>query len=68
MKGIAMPEPAIQVEAVKKHYGALEVLKGVDLTIPEGQFSAIIGKSGSGKSTCWASSPDWNVRTRGRCA
>lgn len=46
-----MSDPAIQVEAVKKRYGALEVLKGVNLTIPSGQFSAIIGKSGSGKST-----------------
>jgi putative ABC transport system ATP-binding protein len=46
-----MSDPAIQVQGVKKRYGALEVLKGVDLTIPAGQFSAIIGKSGSGKST-----------------
>jgi putative ABC transport system ATP-binding protein len=46
-----MIESAIQVEGVKKRYGKLEVLRGVNLTVPAGQFSAIIGKSGSGKST-----------------
>jgi predicted ABC-type transport system involved in lysophospholipase L1 biosynthesis ATPase subunit len=46
-----MTDLAIQVEAVKKHYGGLEVLRGVNLSVPKGQFAAIIGKSGSGKST-----------------
>jgi len=46
-----MSETAIQVEGVKKHYGALEVLRGVSFSVPAGSFSAIIGKSGSGKST-----------------
>jgi putative ABC transport system ATP-binding protein len=47
----AMRETAIHVEGVKKRFGALEVLRGVDLTIPSGEFAAVIGKSGSGKST-----------------
>ena len=46
-----MSETAIQVDGVKKHYGALEVLRGVSFSVPAGSFSAIIGKSGSGKST-----------------
>jgi len=46
-----MSEIAIQVDGVKKHYGALEVLRGVSFSVPAGSFSAIIGKSGSGKST-----------------
>ena len=29
----------------------VEILKGIDLTIPAGQFAAIMGASGSGKST-----------------
>jgi len=41
-------DPAIQVENVRKRYGALEVLKGVNLTVAVGQFTAIMGKSGSG--------------------
>jgi putative ABC transport system ATP-binding protein len=46
-----MTETAIQVDGVKKHYGAVEVLRGVSFSVPAGSFSAIIGKSGSGKST-----------------
>jgi len=46
-----MSETAIQVDGVRKHYGALEVLRGVSFSVPAGSFSAIIGKSGSGKST-----------------
>jgi putative ABC transport system ATP-binding protein len=46
-----MTETAIRVDGVKKHYGALEVLRGVSFSVPAGSFSAIIGKSGSGKST-----------------
>ena len=46
-----MSEAAIHVEAIKKRYGVLEVLRGIELTISEGEFAAIIGKSGSGKST-----------------
>jgi polar amino acid transport system ATP-binding protein len=36
---------------VRKSYGALEVLKGIDLTVPKGSVACIIGPSGSGKST-----------------
>lgn len=36
---------------LKKSYGNLEVVKGVNLTIEEGEMVAIIGPSGAGKST-----------------
>jgi hydroxyproline transport system ATP-binding protein len=41
----------IEISDVRKSYGALEVLKGIDLTIEKGQVVAMIGPSGSGKST-----------------
>ena len=42
---------ALQVRDLRKSFGALEVLKGVSLTAHEGDVVAIIGGSGSGKST-----------------
>ena len=36
---------------VHKRYGALEVLRGIDLTVQRGEVTCLIGPSGSGKST-----------------
>ena len=43
--------PVVVVEDVHKRFGAVEVLKGVSLTVESGGVVAIIGRSGSGKST-----------------
>ncbi|MGW2825713.1 amino acid ABC transporter ATP-binding protein [Streptomyces sp. NPDC001443] len=41
----------VQAEGVRKHFGKLEVLKGIDLTVRHGQVCCLLGPSGSGKST-----------------
>lgn len=41
----------IQIENLHKSYGSLEVLKGIDCQIREGEVVVVIGPSGSGKST-----------------
>ena len=46
-----MNEAMIKITDLRKSYGNLDVLKGIDLTIAEREVVVIIGPSGSGKST-----------------
>ncbi len=41
----------IYIEGIKKNFGALQVLKGIDLHIGKGEVVSIVGPSGAGKTT-----------------
>jgi branched-chain amino acid transport system ATP-binding protein len=41
----------LEVQDIRTHYGAIEALKGVSLTVDEGEVVTLIGSNGAGKST-----------------
>lgn len=41
----------IKIENIRKSFGNLEVLKGIDLEIEKGEIVSIVGPSGAGKTT-----------------
>jgi polar amino acid transport system ATP-binding protein len=41
----------VQLRGVRKRFGSLEVLKGIDMDVREGEVTCLLGPSGSGKST-----------------
>jgi multiple sugar transport system ATP-binding protein len=42
---------ALEIRALRKRFGALEILKGIDLSLEKGGFLVLVGPSGCGKST-----------------
>jgi branched-chain amino acid transport system ATP-binding protein len=45
------PSAAIELAGLRKSFGAMEIIRGVDLAVREGERHAIIGPNGAGKST-----------------
>ncbi|PZQ12906.1 MAG: aliphatic sulfonate ABC transporter ATP-binding protein [Ancylobacter novellus] len=50
-EALAVEGAPITLRGLSKSFGPKQVLKGIDLTVPAGQFLAIVGRSGCGKST-----------------
>ena len=46
-----MPDPLLAVSGLRAGYGATEILRGVDLTVGQGEIVAVLGSNGAGKST-----------------
>jgi polar amino acid transport system ATP-binding protein len=47
----ATTPPMVDAQGVHKSFGALNILKGIDLTVDPGQVMCLVGPSGSGKTT-----------------
>jgi ABC-2 type transport system ATP-binding protein len=45
------PDPVIEVKNVWKSFKTVQAVKGINLTIPKGQFVALLGPNGAGKTT-----------------
>jgi len=41
----------VTLSGLRKHYGETEVIRGIDLTVHDGEFMVFVGPSGCGKST-----------------
>jgi ABC-2 type transport system ATP-binding protein len=44
-------EPVVELSEVRKRYGDVEALKGVDIAIRRGEVVAVLGPNGAGKTT-----------------
>lgn len=53
------PGIPLLLNGVSKRYGSKTILNELELHIPTGQFVAVVGRSGGGKSTCCVCLPGW---------
>jgi ABC-2 type transport system ATP-binding protein len=47
----AAPEPAVEIQGLRKSYGSLEAVRGIDLRVERGEVFALLGPNGAGKTT-----------------
>jgi branched-chain amino acid transport system ATP-binding protein len=58
--------PLLEVSDIRAHYGAIEALKGVSLSVEEGEVVTLIGSNGAGKSTTLRSISGLTPATTGK--
>ncbi len=46
-----MSEPLLKLEGVHTHIGQYHILQGVDLVVPRGELTVLLGRNGAGKTT-----------------
>ena len=46
-----MPDPLLSLHGVHTHIGHYHILHGVDLVVPEGRLTMLLGRNGAGKTT-----------------
>ena len=60
-----MPEPVISVRGLRKSYGELEAVRGIDLEVERGEVFAFLGPNGAGKTTTVEILEGYRKRTGG---
>ena len=45
------PEPAVEIRGLRKSYGRIEAVRGIDLRVERGEVFALLGPNGAGKTT-----------------
>src|SRR4051794_37349542 len=50
--GDGSPQPDVRLAGVRKRFGDVAAVDGVDIEIARGEFFTLLGPSGSGKTTC----------------
>ncbi|MDQ3878092.1 MAG: ABC transporter ATP-binding protein [Actinomycetota bacterium] len=63
-----MTDYAIEVRGLKKTYGDLEALRGIDLTVENGEVFALLGPNGAGKTTAVEIMEGYRTRSAGDVA
>ena len=58
---------SLSIENVRKSFGKVDVLKGIDLSVKDGEFVVFVGPSGCGKSTLLRIIAGWKTSPRARC-
>ncbi len=56
-----MPESAVAVHGLRKPYGRVRAVRGIDLAGPAGRVFALLGPNGAGKTTPHAAYPWWHL-------
>src|ERR1700754_1455788 len=60
--------PAIRLAGLRKSFGAVEAVAGIDLEIADGEFFSMLGPSGSGKTTVLRMIAGFELPTAGTVA
>jgi len=63
-----MDDVAIEVRGLRKSYGGLEAVKGIDLTVERGEVFALLGPNGAGKTTTVEILEGYRARDAGEVA
>lgn len=61
-----MPEPVISIEGLRKSYGEVDAVRGIDLQVDEKEIFAVLGPNGAGKTTMLEILEGYRSRDAGR--